>query len=217
VGRDGRFAIERIDKPIAPRRRTAAEIAERLTALAGYPRRYAGLWMNVIKDQAEKELWNRFEHDDWAGRGGVAGQHYYQGLFRIEPGHVLLLETELPETVRYWNVQLGDLVWNTIDWMNRQSSLNGGQAAIDSDGRFRAVIALDDPCVPNWLDPGGWREGAIMLRWTEASSGPAPTLIPVPIGDLRARLPADTPTIDGAERDRRLRTRRTGVQLRRRW
>jgi hypothetical protein len=217
VGRDGRFAIERIDKPIAPRRRTATEIAERLTALAGYPRRYAGLWMNVVKDQAAKGLWNRFEHDDWAGRGGVAGQHYYQGLFRIEPGHVLLLETELPETVRYWNVQLGDLVWNTIDWMNRQSSLNGGQAVIDGDGKFRAVIASDDPGVPNWLDPGGWREGAIMLRWTEASSGPAPTLTSVPIGELRAHLPTDTPTIDAQERDRRLRARRTGVQLRRRW
>ena len=217
AGRDGRFAIERIDKPIAPRRRTAAEIAERLTALAGYPRRYAGLWMNVVKDQAAKGLWNRFEHDDWAGRGGVAGQHYYQGLFRIEPDHVLLLETALPETVRYWNVQLGDLVWNTIDWMNRQSSLNGGQAAIDRDGKFRAVIAPDDPGVPNWLDPGGWREGAIMLRWTEASSGPAPTLASVPIGELRAHLPTDTPTIDVQERDRRLRARRTGVQLRRRW
>lgn len=216
-GRDGRFAIERVDRPLAPRRRTAAELAERLTALARYPRRYAGLWLTVIKDQAAKGLWNRFEHDDWAGRGGVVGQHYYQGLFRIEPGHVLLLETELPETVRYWNVQLGDMVWNTIDWMNRQSSLNGGQAVIDEDGKFRAVIALDDPGVPNWLDPGGWEEGAIMLRWTEASSGPAPTLTSLPIDALRAHLPTGTATIDPQERDRQLRLRRTGVQLRRRW
>jgi hypothetical protein len=216
-GRDGRFAIERLDRPIRPRRRTAAEIAQRLTALAGYPKRYAGLWINVIKDQAAKNLWNRFEHDDWAGRGGVTGQHYYQGLFRIEPGHALILETELPERVRYWNVQLGDLLWNTTDWMNRQSSLNGGQAEIDSDGRFRAVIALEDPGVPNWLDPGGWSEGAIMLRWTEASSGPEPSLRQVPLDGLRAQLPADTSTISAEERDRRLRQRRTGVQLRRRW
>ncbi|WP_231746371.1 hypothetical protein [Sphingobium baderi] len=216
-GRDGRFAIERLDRPIRPRRRTAAEIAQRLTALAGYPKRYAGLWINVIKDQAAKNLWNRFEHDDWAGRGGVTGQHYYQGLFRIEPGHALILETELPERVRYWNVQLGDLLWNTTDWMNRQSSLNGGQAEIDSDGRFRAVIALEDPGVPNWLDPGGWSEGAIMLRWTEASSGPEPSLRQVPLDGLRAQLPADTPAISAEERDRRLRQRRTGVQLRRRW
>ena len=216
-GRDGRFAIERLDKPITPRRRTAADMAERLTALAAYPRRYAGLWINVIKDQAEKGLYNRFEHDDWAGRGGITGQHYYQGLFRIEPGHALIFETELPEHVRYWNVQLGDLLWNTIDWMNRQSSLNGGQAEIDGDGRFRAVIALEDPGVPNWLDPGGWSEGAIMLRWTEASSGPEPSLRQVSLDALREYLPAGTPVITAGERDRRLRKRRTGVQLRRRW
>lgn len=216
-GRDGRFAIERLDRPLAPRRRTPAEVAERLTALAGFPRRYAGLWINVVKDQVAKGLWNRFEHDDWAGRGGVAGQHYYQGLFRIAPDHALLLETDLPERVRYWNVQLGDMLWNTIDWVNRQSSLNGGQARIDGDGRFRAVIALEDPGVPNWLDPGGWSEGAIMLRWTEASSGPAPSLRQVPLATLRDHLPPDTPSVSPEGRDRLLRARRTGAQLRRRW
>lgn len=217
TGRDGRVAIERLDKPIAPRRRSATDIAGRLSALAAYPKRYAGLWINVIRDQAAKGLWNVFEHDDWAGRGGVTGQHYYQGLFRVEPGHAMILETALPERVRYWNVQLGDMLWNTIDWMNRQSSLNGGQARIDSDGKFRAVIALEDPGVPNWLDPGGWAQGAIMLRWTEASSGPEPSLRQVPLSSLRDYLPADTPVIPAAERDQQLRKRRTGVQLRRRW
>ncbi len=217
AGRDARVAIERVDRPLAPRRRTAEEIAERLAALSAYPRRYAGLWLGVVRDWAEKDLWNRFEHDDWAGRGGVTGQHYYQGLFRLEAGHALVLETALPPRVRYWNVQLGDLVWNTIDWMNRQSSLNGGQARIDADGRFRAVIAADDPGVPNWLDPGGHDAGAIMLRWTEASDGPAPTLTPVPLDRLRDHLPGDTPVVTPAERDMRLRTRRTGAQLRRRW
>jgi hypothetical protein len=147
----------------------------------------------------------------------VAGQHYYQGLFRLEPGQALILETDLPETVRYWNVQLSDPLWNSIDWLNHQSSLNGRQVQIDSDGKFRAVIALDDPHVPNWLDPGGWHEGSMMLRWTEASSGPAPTLISVSVGELRDHLPADTPFVTPVERDIAVRARRRGVQLRRRW
>lgn len=217
AGRDGRFAIERIDRPIAPRRRTPEDIAERLSALAAFPQRYAGLWLGFIKGQRDKGLWNALEHDDWAGRGGVQGQHYYQGLFHLAPDEVLLLETDLPETVRYWNVQLADPVWNTIDWMNRQSSLNGGQARLDSDGRFRAVIALEDPGVPNWLDPGGWSEGALMMRWTEASSGPAPTLRSIKIGELLAHLPQDTPLVTAEERQAQLRARRRGVQLRRRW
>jgi hypothetical protein len=216
-GREARIAIERVDKAHAPHRWSAAEIGERLTALAAYPKRLSGMALGFIKSQRDKGIWNTLEHDDWAGRGGVQGQHYYQGLFRLEPGQVLLLETELPETVRYWNIQLSDMLWNSVDWMNRQSSLNGGQARIDADGKFRAVIALDDPGVPNWLDTGGNREGAIMLRWTEASNGPAPTLKLVNLDDLRAHLPADTPTVSPEERDVQVRARRRGVQMRRRW
>jgi hypothetical protein len=217
TGQEARIAIERVDKSHAPRRWSADEIAERLSALAAYPKRLAGMALGFIKAQRDKGLWNALEHDDWAGRGGVQGQHYYQGLFRLEPGQALLLETELPETVRYWNVQLSDMMWNSIDWMNRQSSLNGGQARIDADGKFRAVIAVDDPGVPNWLDTGGNSEGAIMLRWTEASSGPAPKLNIVDIGQLKGRLPADTPVVSKTEREAQLRARRRAVQWRRRW
>lgn len=215
--RDGRFAIERVDGPLRPPIFSAEEVARRLDRLAGHARRYAGRWLAHMKGQREKGLFNRFERDDWAGRGGAAGQVYYQGLFRIEPGQALILETELPEYALYWNVQLSDRLWNTIDWVNRQSSLNGGQARIDSDGRFRAVIALEDPGVPNWLDPGGEREGSIMLRWMRCSSGPEPSLTPVPLTELRSRLPADTPAVSAEARDQSLRARRRGAQLRRRW
>lgn len=217
AGRDGRFAIERLDRSRAPARLETAELARRLDRLAAHPQRYAGLWLRHMAGQRAKGLVNRFEHDDWAGRGGVAGQHYYQGLFRLEPGQVLLLETALPERVRYWNVQLSDPLWNTIDWLNHQSSLNGGQARLDADGRFRAVIALEDPGVPNWLDPGGWAEGAVMLRWTEASAGPEPQLRSLPADALRAALPPETPIVTPAERQAALRARRRGAQLRRRW
>jgi hypothetical protein len=217
VGREARIAIERTDAPAVKARPDAAEIGRRLSALAGYPKRLAGMALGFIAAQRAKDLWNRFEHDDWAGQGGLSGQHYYQGLFRLEPGMVLVLETELPETFRYWNVQLSDMVWNSIDWMNHQSSLNGGQARIDGDGTFRAVIAIDDPGVPNWLDPAGNHEGAIMLRWTGASSGPVPTLRMVRQDELHVYLPAETPLITPEARRERLTHRRRAVQLRRRW
>ena len=216
-GEEARLAIERVDRPLAPRRLSANETALRLERLAKHPQRYAALWLRHMQGQRQKGLINCFEHDDWAGRGGVSGQHYFQGLFKLEPGHVLLLETDLPKQVRYWNVQLSDPLWNSVDWLNRQSSLNGGQARLDDDGRLRAVIALDDPGVPNWLDPGGWSEGAIMLRWTEADSAPVPALTSIRWDELRAHLPADTPRVSPEVRDQALRARRRGVQFRRRW
>jgi len=215
--REARVAIERLDTAHRGHRWSQAEIAERLAALAAYPKRLAGMSLGFIASQREKGLWNSFEHDDWAGRGGVEGQHYYQGLFRLEPGKALLLESDLPDQFRYWNVQLNDMAWNTVDWMNHQSSLNGGQARIDADGRFRAVIALDDPGVPNWLDPGGISEGSIMVRWTGASSGPEPKLTLINQSDLRDHLPVETPEISAGEREIALRARRRAVQMRRRW
>jgi hypothetical protein len=214
---EARIAIERVDRPARSPRLDAAEIAHRLQRLVIHPRRYAAFALQYGKGQRERGVINKLEHDDWAGRGGLAGQHYYQGIFRVKPDEALILETEVPERVRYWNVQLNDPHWNTIDWVNHQNSLNAAQAKLDPDGRFRAVIALSDPGVPNWLDTGGHQEGSLMLRWTEASSGPAPSLTLVPLADVRAHLPAATATVTPEARKESLRRRRRDAQLRRRW
>lgn len=217
AGADARIAIERLNPAPPPPPPDPLYIQRRLKRLAAFPRRYVGFALQYCKDQRDKGLVNRFEHDDWAGRGGLTGQHYYQGMFSLPEGCALILETALPDSARYWNVQLNDPLWNTIDWFNHQSSLNGGQARIDPDGRFRAVISRDDPGVPNWLDPGGHSEGLLMIRWTEATSGPVPTLRSVPMSDIRSHLPASTPMVTPAMRQDSLRARRRGAQLRRRW
>ena len=214
---DGRFAIERLDRPIGLARPSAAETARRLRRLAKYPKRYASLWLEQVAAMRGRGLVNRFEVDDWAGRGGTTGQYYYQGLFELQAGEVLLLESDVPEQCLYWNVQLSDPLWNSVDWLNRQSSLNGRQARLDRDGRLRAVVSLDDPGVPNWLDTGGFDNGSVMIRWNRSSSGPVPTLRRLPAGELRRHLPSDTPTLTPQERDAALRARRRGVQWRRRW
>src|SRR3546814_16097368 len=61
----------------------AAEIARRLQRLAEHPMRYVSFALNYGKGQRERGLVNKLEHDDWAGRGGLADQHYYQGIFRL--------------------------------------------------------------------------------------------------------------------------------------
>jgi hypothetical protein len=214
---EARIAIERVDRPTGAHRLTAEELAVRLKKLADYPRRYATFALSYYQGQLDRGLVNKLEHDDWAGRGGLAGQHYYQGIFSIKPGEALLLETELPKRMRYWNIQLNDRMWNSIDWFNHQSSLNGGQAVLDADGKFRAVISLEDPGVPNWLDPAGRNEGSLMLRWTEADTGPEPKVRIVPLAELRSHLPASTGTVTPEARDSALRARRRGAQFRRRW
>ena len=62
----------------------------------------------------------------------------------------LLIEVEPPEAL-YWSVALGNYWWETIDYANHQSSLNGFQAVLDDDGVFRAVVSRRDPGSPT-----GW-------------------------------------------------------------
>jgi hypothetical protein len=71
---DGRFTIERVDRPLQPVRPSAEEIARRLQRLAAYPKRYATLWLKHMASLRARGFINRFEVDDWAGRGGAAGQ-----------------------------------------------------------------------------------------------------------------------------------------------
>ena len=85
------------------------------------------------------------------------------------------------------------------------------------DGKLRAVVALEDPGVPNWLDPGGFKEGTIYGRWYGCDSNPTPTLKRVPLADLRKHLPADTPIVTPAERAETLAARVRACQRRRRW
>jgi hypothetical protein len=114
-------------------------------------------------------------------------------------------------------VQLNDELWNQIEFGYRQSSLNALQAKLDSDGKFRTVIALEDPGVANWLDSGGHTRGMLVGRWHGADSYPMPTIRKVPFADIAQHLPADTPMVTPAEREAALRKRNLGLRMRRRW
>ncbi|MEC9358150.1 MAG: DUF1214 domain-containing protein [Pseudomonadota bacterium] len=214
---EARFAIECVDGPHGVQRLSPEQIAARLQRLADYPLRVLGFAATYLQGQRDRGFVNRLERDDWAGRGGIAGQHYYQCLFRLEAGQALVLETDVPEHARYWNIQINDPLWRTIDWSKRFSSINARQAHIDADGRLCVVIAHDDPGFANWLDTGGYTEGTLMLRWMEASSAPRPSLRLIPLARLDEAMPPDSPRLTREERGAALRQRGLAVQLRRRW
>jgi len=214
--RDARFAIERLDGPVSAPRPTAEELSRRLAELATWVEqgtktpldRVAAL---IKSGRINKDLMARND----TANGGVIGQTYIEGMFRLNDDEALILETEIPKTCRYWGILVTDDQFITIDWMNRQSSLNGFQAHLDSDGKFRAVIANKDPGVPNWLDAGGHHFGGIQGRWTRCSSDPIPTTRKVLLSEVRKYLPKDTPHVSPAQRLETLQARRRADQLRR--
>lgn len=213
--RDARIAIECLDAPPLKPLMDAGEIAQRTAALMTYAERLSRRWLVHMQQLRERLQPNQFEFHAFGG--GLVKQAYWQALFDFGPDEALILETEMPEHHRYWNVQLNDALFNTLDYVYRQSSLNGHQARIDADGRFRAVIAHHDPGVANWLDACGCNRGTAIGRWYDCSSNPVPTLKRVALAELHRHLPADTARITPEQRALALSERRLGAQLRRRW
>lgn len=214
--RDARLAIERIDAPNLKPALSRHEIAGKLELLlGGFTQRLSAMWLRHQKAQRERCAVNEVEFVNF--KGGLQIQHYWQAVYSLKEDEALILETEVPAKRTYWNVQLNDSLWNTVEYVYRQSSLNGHQARLDRDGKFRAVLALSDPGVPNWLDTGGYREGTLVGRWYDCDSAPLPSIKRVKLSELRAHLPDDTPYVGAAEREAGLSARRIGAQLRRRW
>jgi hypothetical protein len=217
--KDPRTAIEPLDwLPLKPRL-SKEQIAANLAGMRRDMEALSELWMIYHHEIRDNGAINRFE---WSRFGDTAGlgtgvQHYWQCIYDFEPGEALIVETPIPDPCRYWNVQVNDLLFNCVEFVQRQSSLNMNQARLDSDGWFRFVVALEDPGVPNWIDPAGFSKGVLLGRWYQTTTQPMPTLKKVRLADIRAHLPADTPVVVAAEREAVLRKRRLGGQLRRRW
>jgi len=216
VEADPRLAIECLN-PSGPKpRMSVQQIDERLRGLTRFVDQLSRRWIVYDKRlKAEKGANTVFDYS-FNGEGRQI-QTYWGGVFDIEPGEALLLETELPARRPYWNVQLNDPIFNALEYAYRQSSLNGHQARIDSDGRFRAVICAEDPGVPNWLDTVGQTQGTFIGRWYDCDTRPLPKVTRLPVSEVRARLPQDTPSITPAERARVIAGRNRGLQMRRRW
>ncbi|MEM8497165.1 MAG: hypothetical protein AAF542_04020 [Pseudomonadota bacterium] len=131
--------------------------------------------------------------------GAFAGTRYLNGHFQCKADDAVILEVEPPYAV-YWGFQLSNFAWEALDYYRRQTSINGHQAAIDSDGMFRAVISQRDPGVANWLDAGGREIGLISGRYFQSENAPVPKLTRVPFAELMTCLPKDTPRITKMQR-----------------
>jgi hypothetical protein len=146
--------------------------------------------------------------------GGAADILYGAGCWELAAGQALVIDCQAPRA-RYWSWQLYSVPWfESLDLANRISSLNGTQMAVDPDGRFRLVVAAEDPGVPNWLDTEGRTTGLIAYRWVWAESAPVPSCRTVTLADVRGALPAGTPVVDAAARRQSIVARRRALARR---
>lgn len=213
--RDPQLSIECLDQvPVKPRLRPD-EIIERIRLMAKFPENMAKMFFSLQNGIKERVGINVFEPVRYGP--GLTKQVYWPAVFELEEGEALIIETDMPKVTAYWNIQLNDPYYNAVEYVYRLSSTNGAMAKISSDGKLRAVIALEDPGVPNWLDPAGFKQGTVYGRWYDCDSNPLPIIKRVPLSKVRDYLPRDTPVVTPEQRAAELRDRVRAAQRRRRW
>ncbi len=150
---------------------------------------------------------------DGTAMGAAAENRPVIGSWKLGPDEALIVEVTPPEGL-YWSYSLGNLWWETVDYGNRQSSLNGHQAAVDADGKVRVVVAHQDPGFANWLDTAGHSEGPIILRCVRTETAPVPITKVVSFDRLAEEQPPDTRWVSPSERAAAIDIRRKAVSRR---
>jgi hypothetical protein len=143
--------------------------------------------------------------------GGNPRAGYMQMMYDLQGGEALVIEVDIPQA-RYWSAHLMDMWWQTTDYAYHHSSLNGHQAWVDADGKARIVLSVQDPGVPNWLDPVDNPRGLVQWRWYLAATHPVPVVKSVPLADLRRHLPTPTPSVTPEQRRSAVQTRSAFVR-----
>jgi Protein of unknown function (DUF1214) len=213
---DARVAINRLDDPGEDM--TPAETARRFSDMAEWIDGMIQFDMQLVRYYREHHGINVLLRSQWIEQaGGLAKQAYYDGIHEIEDDEALIVEFQVPSECHYWQILVADDRFATVDWVNRQSSLNDVQAHVDGDGRFRAVVSKQDPGVYNWLDKSDFPWGILQARFYRANEYPDATVTKVPVTEVLKYLPPETAVVTPAERAVQLRERREGAQLRRIW
>lgn len=206
------FVIERLDDA-PPARLTEDRLTHALAEAADEVERSLRYWNDYLVRHRAELGDNQVGPPSKVGKGLEAASYGFV-FWRLGPDEALVLDTEVPDA-RYWSFQLYRLGWfEAFDHVHRQTSLNHRQARVDDDGRVRVVLAHRDPGVPNWLDGEGRDGGLLTYRWFWSATQPLPTGRVVPVDEVRALLPADTPVVDATARAATVAARRAHIAWR---
>jgi len=209
------LTIERLGATYPAPSPTPEQMAARFARLSMWLERSGALWEQMSRAALAAPPNSLVVHlpQDSGRRAGMRGQAYGLGNFRCSPDEAVILEFT-PPACHHWCIGLANWYWESLDFATRQTSLNGHQAALDADGVVRAVIAHEDPGVPNWLDTAGYAQGTLAVRFLLAEETPEVRLRAVSLAGLRDELPPDTPSVTTAGRAETIERRRRAVLAR---
>ena len=209
--------IERIGPRAAPPDMSAGRIMASLEATAAWIENTILFWQNTIdlfrKAPNQFVDWRKITGDKVnATPGGDPACCYW----KVPRGKALVMRVTPPDC-EYWNIEFTNPWWETNDYRYRHTGINGHTAVLEESGELIAVVAHEDPGVPNWLDPSGHTEGMIGRRWMFAASAPQIECTLVDQADLGSHLPKTVRKISSEGRHAQLESKRRGLYNRFHW
>lgn len=202
--------IEMLDAPDASFHLGEQQLATRIAragvsivnAIIQYPLTLSNLALEKVGLHRFHVVTGETEQDG----GYNPGAYYAYLVYQLQPGEALVVEAKLAKP-RYWGIHATDIWLQSLDYVFHQASLNGAQALPDEDGTLRFVLSLEDPGVPNWLDPAGTDYGMLQFRSYYSEAAPQVSAKLVSLASLRANLPEKTPWVTPEARRDSLRRR----------
>ncbi len=175
-------------------------------------------WVERYPESYAKGTPNQFVVRNQAYSGGdgaekATGRMVNFCYWEVQPDEALIIEVKPPKAA-FWNFELANFYFISMDYRYRLSSLNGVQAAYQDDGSVVSVLSHMDPGIHNWLDTSGHCNGMMNQRWVDAEDRPLARTKLVKMADLEKHLPADVKRVTLAEREEQRRRRKRGVDQR---
>ncbi|HUH38036.1 MAG TPA: DUF1214 domain-containing protein [Spongiibacteraceae bacterium] len=127
------------------------------------------------------------------------------------PEDEALIVRVTPPKAHYWAVEFGNYWWCSMDYRSILCNTNCHYAQLEDNGELILVVSHVDTGHANWLDPAGFNEGYITVRWMQADNYPVPEATQVKLADLPQHLPAGAKTVTAAQRAEQIAARRRGV------
>lgn len=148
--------------------------------------------------------------------GGLESQRAAIGYLQLADDEAFVLTVS--GNVPYHSVTLYDFWFRSFEYWKHTSNLNIGQVIPNEDGTITYVISLQDPGVHNWLDPAGYHEPVLWIRWQgrnwATDESPRAKAERVPLSELERALPAGTRRVTSVERQRQLADRQEAFRSR---
>ena len=195
--------LECLDSPGLPTRLNSVATATALQEITKEISVLPKFWTDYALGYRDRGEINTFAHVEgkYSGEGlGGSDQQAYGGCwYEVGPDEALLFEVTPPNCL-YWNIQVGDTWFQSLDYVNLPTTMNDSQARLDPDGVLRVVVSHQDPAIQNWIALGGCPQGALTYRWNNADSAPVPTLRLMPASEIGGCLHPDTPRLSTDER-----------------